>query len=99
MPDQATPNVMQGLLIPLGVMFMIFYFLVFRPQIKTQKDHAKMLKDLKKNDEVVTRGGLIGTIVNLKDDSLTLRVDQNVRVEIDRSAVERLRNAPAAAAK
>ncbi len=91
--EQEAPSIVQGLLVPLGVMFMIFYFLVFRPQIKSQKDHGNMLSNLKKNDEVVTKGGLIGTIVNLKDDVLTLRIDQNVRIEVERSAIERVRKA------
>lgn len=88
--EQEAPNLVQGLLIPLAGMFAIFYFLVFRPQIKAQKAHGSMLQELKKNDKVVTKGGLIGTIVNLKDDVLTLRVDQNSRVEVERAAVERL---------
>ncbi len=84
--DSSGPGMFQGL-IPLIFMFGVFYLIVFRPQMKTQKEHQKMLQDLKKNDQIVTTGGIIGTIVNLKTDAVTLRVDDNVRIEIERSAV------------
>jgi len=92
MPDQPVsgPNLIQGLVVPLAFMFLIFYLIVFRPQAKAQKDHARMLKHLKKNDEVVTSGGLFGTVVNVKPESITLRVADNVRVEVERSAIARL---------
>lgn len=79
-----------AMLFPFAMMFLIFYVLVFRPQTKTRKEHAAMLKGLKKHDEVVTSGGLIGTVANLKPDTVTLKVDENVRVEVERSAVTRL---------
>ena len=88
----ASPDALFQLFIPLGVVFLVFYVFVFRPQTKTQKEHDVMLKSLKKHDAVVTRGGLIGTVVNLKPDTLTLRVDDNVRIEVERAAVVRLLN-------
>ena len=93
MPPQtaAAPGPL-AMLFPFVIMFAIFYLIVFRPQAKTQKQHAQMLKDLKKNDEVVTSGGLIGTVVNLKPDAVTLRIDDNVRVEVERSAITRVRS-------
>ena len=92
MPGQtaAGPSLVQGLLIPLGFMFLIIYVIVFRPQVKAQKAHEQMLKNLRKNDEVVTTGGLFGTVVNVKPESITLRIDDNVRVEVERSAISRL---------
>jgi preprotein translocase subunit YajC len=80
-----------AMLFPFAIMFAIFYLIVFRPQAKAQKQHAQMLKNLKKNDEVVTSGGLIGTVVNVKPDAITLRIDDNVRVEVERSAITRVR--------
>ena len=65
----------------------IFYFLVFRPQKEKQKQHEQMLKELKKNDEIVTTGGIHGTIVSTKDATVLIRVDEHARLEIDRSAV------------
>ena len=79
-----------AMLIPFAVMFLIFYVLVFRPQSQARKEHARMLKNLKKNDVVVTSGGMFGTVVNVKPESLTLRVDDNVRVEVEPSAIVRL---------
>ena len=98
MSDQpaAAPGLMQGMLIPLGFMFLIFYLIVFRPQQQAQKAHGTMLKNLKKNDEVVTTGGMFGTVVNLKPESVTLRVDDNVRIEVERSAIARLVSSPKA---
>lgn len=78
------------MLFPFVMMFAIFYLIVFRPQAKARKAHEAMIKHLKKNDQVVTSGGLFGTVVNVKPDSLTLRIDDNVRVEVEPSAITRL---------
>jgi preprotein translocase subunit YajC len=74
-------------LIPMVLIFGIFYFLVIRPEKKKQKDHQEMVKNLHKNDEVVTTGGIHGVVVNIKDTSVVLRLDENVRVEFDKEAV------------
>ena len=91
MPGQtaAAPSPL-AMLIPFGMMFLIFYLLVFRPQSKTRKEHEQMVKHLNKHDEVVTSGGLFGTVVNVKPESITLRIDENVRVEVEPSAITRL---------
>ncbi len=91
MPDQtaAAPGPL-AMLAPFAMMFLIFYVLVFRPQSKTRKAHALMVKNLKKYDEIVTNGGIFGTVVNVKPDTITIRVDENVRVSIEPSAVARL---------
>ncbi|MBI3324631.1 MAG: preprotein translocase subunit YajC [Candidatus Omnitrophica bacterium] len=77
-------------LLPLLLVFLIFYMLVFQPQTKARKEHEAMLKQLKKYDEVVTAGGVFGTVVNVKPDTVTLRIDENVRVEVEKSAITRL---------
>ena len=87
------------MLVPFAMMFLIFYVLVFRPQSKARKDHERMIKGLKKHDEVVTTGGVFGTVVNIKPESITLRVDENVRIEIEPSAVTRLVKAKAQSAE
>ena len=79
-------------LMPIALIFVIFYFLLIRPQKKQQQQHAKMVSELKKNDEVVTSGGMYGTIVNIQDDIVTLRVDDNTRVKMQRSSISRLKN-------
>jgi preprotein translocase subunit YajC len=65
----------------------ILYFLVLRPQSKKAKAHQQMLSDLKKGDDVTTQGGLIGRITGIKDDEVTLQVQEGVRLRILRSAI------------
>ena len=88
-PQQPTPSPF-SMLVPFIGMFVIFYLMVFRPQSQARKQHEQMLKNLRKHDEVVTSGGIFGTILNVKDDRLTLRVDENVRLDVEKSAVTRL---------
>ena len=77
-------------LFPLVMIFGVMYFLMIRPQMKQQKELTEMQSKLKKNDEVVTVAGIHGTVVNLKDSVVTLRVDDNVRMDVDRNSVGRL---------
>jgi preprotein translocase subunit YajC len=74
-------------LVPLVAMFVIFYFLLIRPQQKRAKEHRDTLAALKKGDLVVTSGGLYGKIVSLTDSVVTLEVADNVRVKVARSYV------------
>jgi len=74
-------------LFPLVLIFVIFYFLLIRPQKSRDKEHKKMLSNLNKNDEVVTTGGMHGTIVNVKDKTVILRIDENVKIEIEKNCV------------
>ena len=77
-------------LFPLALIFLIFYFILIRPQQKQQQDFKKMVEALKKNDQVITIGGVHGTIVNVKEKTFIIRVDDNTRLEIDKSAVARV---------
>ncbi len=72
---------------PLILIFVVFYFLLIRPQQKKQREHEEILKSLAKNDEVVTNGGIHGTIINVKDTTVTLRVDDNVKLEVEKHAI------------
>lgn len=74
-------------LVPLIFIFVVFYFLIIRPQQKKQKDHQAMISALKKNDEVVTAGGIHGTIINVKDKTFIIRVDEGAKLEVDKTAV------------
>jgi preprotein translocase subunit YajC len=75
-------------LLPLVFIFVIFYFLLIRPQQKRQKEWASKLETLKNGDRVITSGGLKGTIIAVKDDSFHLRIPpDNLRVEVTKSAV------------
>ena len=86
MPQSAQTSSLLNLL-PLVFIFVIFYFLLIRPQKTKEKEHQKMLNSLNKNEEIVTTGGIHGTIVNVKDKTLILRVDENVKIEIEKSCV------------
>jgi preprotein translocase subunit YajC len=84
MPSQANPLVS---LFPLVLIFVIFYFLLIRPQKTKEKEHKMMISALNKNDEVVTSGGIYGTVINVKDRTLILRIDDNVKIEIEKSCI------------
>jgi len=89
---QATPNAnMLVQLFPLLLIFAIFYFLIIRPQKTKEKEHQKMLSALKKNDEVVTTSGIHGTVINVKDKTFILRIDDNVKVEIEKNCISYLK--------
>jgi preprotein translocase subunit YajC len=73
--------------LPFVAIIAIFYFLIIRPQNKKQKDTQKMLSALKKGDRIVTIGGIHGTIQNVKEQSVIVKVDDNVKIEFSRSAI------------
>ena len=71
----------------IGLIFVIMYVLLIRPQQKRQRELAKMQGELKKGDRVVTQAGIIGTIAGIGDDTATLQVDRDVRIEFQRTAI------------
>ncbi len=85
MQPQAVSQI--GNFIPLILIFVIFYFMLIRPQRQKEKEQQKMLKGLNKNDEVITSSGIHGTIVNVKEKTVTLRIDDNVKIELERNCV------------
>jgi preprotein translocase subunit YajC len=82
-----------GLLIQLVFIIAIFYFLLILPQRREQKRHREMLAALNRGDQVVTMGGLVGEIVHLKDDLVTLKTGE-ARVVVERARIARLMTAP-----
>ncbi len=74
-------------IIQMVLIVIVFYFVIIRPQKKTQEEHKKMIAGLKKNDEVITAGGIHGTIMNVKDNTVTVKVDDNVKIEVQKSSV------------
>jgi preprotein translocase subunit YajC len=84
-------NPVQSQLITIVLIIGVFYFLLIRPQKKAQEDHKKMLAALKKNDDVITVGGIHGTIANVKDATVTLKVDDNVKIEVQKSSIASVR--------
>ena len=74
-------------LLPLVFIIGIFYFLILRPQSKKQKETQKMLSALKKGDRVVTIGGIHGIIQSVRESTVIIKVDDNVKLELNRGAV------------
>src|SRR5688572_8439763 len=77
-------------LIMMAVFVVIFYFLLIRPQQKKQKEHQAMLGKLAAGDEVVTAGGILGRIVEIGDQFLTIEIAENVRIKVQRFQVTSL---------
>jgi preprotein translocase subunit YajC len=81
-----------GMLVPMAAIFLIFYFLLIRPQQKRQKEHDEMLTAIVKGDEVITSGGLHGKVVGTTDDTLTLEIGavkgERIRVKVARGKIE-----------
>ena len=88
MQPQAVNPILQ--MFPLLLVFIIFYFMLIKPQQKKEKERLNMLKNIKKNDEVVTSGGIHAVVLNVKDRTVTLRVDDNVKIEVDKDAIARV---------
>ena len=85
-PGQSASSPLAGFL-PIILIFGIFYFLLIRPQQKQQKQHREMTSNLSKNDEVVTNGGIHGTVVNIDEQTVTLRVDDNTRIKFQKNVI------------
>ncbi len=83
----APPGGAIGQFMPLILILAVFYFLLVRPQQKRAKEHQKLVDDLKRNDQVVTTGGLFGRIQDLSEKTVTLEIAPNVRVTHERSQI------------
>ncbi|GAB1481726.1 hypothetical protein MASR2M78_05410 [Treponema sp.] len=89
-PDAASGGSTTSLLttfIPFGLVILIFYFLIIRPQNKKQKDTEKMLSAVKKGDKVVTIGGIHGVVQSVKEGTVVVKVDDECKLELSRSAI------------
>ena len=82
-----------GTIIYIVALFALLYFLMIRPQQQRQKKHQQMINNIKVNDLVTTAGGIYGTVVKAKEDTFVLRVADNVRIEVLRTAVAQVRQA------
>jgi len=76
--------------LPLVVLFVIFYFLLIRPQSKRAKEHKAMVSTLAKGDEVVTNGGVLGKVTELGESFVSVKIADNVEVNVQRSAIQSL---------
>lgn len=80
-------------LLPLVLIFVIFYFLLIRPQQKKAKDHKQMIENLKKGDKVITSGGIYGVVENVGSNTLTLKISENVKVKFGKGYIAAIRPA------
>jgi preprotein translocase subunit YajC len=82
---------MLGSLIPLILIFVIFYFLLIRPQQKRAKEHKTMIENLKKGDKIITSGGVYGVIEAVGTNTVTVKISENVKVKFGKAYVAAVR--------
>lgn len=88
------PGAMISSFLPLILIFVIFYFLLIRPQSKKAKEHKQMLENLKKGDKIMTNGGIYGLIEDIDGDTVTLKVGikDDVRIKVNRNHISNIRS-------
>ena len=86
-------------ILPFILIFIIMYFMVIRPQQKKAREHQEMLSKLKRNDEVMTSGGIYGKVIDLKETVVTLEVAPNVRIRVNRPQISAVLTAEKATTK
>ena len=91
----AGPNPLASF-VPIILIFVIMYFLLFRPQMKRQKEQQKLIAALKTGDRVVTASGIHGLISNVKERTVILKIADNVKIEVEKSAIGNVLTAEAA---
>jgi preprotein translocase subunit YajC len=91
---QNGPAGILSMMFPLVLIFLLFYFLIMRPERRKQSDHKSLLESLKKNDRVITIGGIYGVVANVQrdDDRVTLKIDEanNTKVEVTFNSIARV---------
>ena len=84
---------LMGMLFPLAIFVLIFYFFIIRPQRKRDKQHNNMIAGINRGDQIVTIGGFLGTVREVRDDTFQIEIAEGVRVRILKSAVQTKRSA------
>jgi preprotein translocase subunit YajC len=85
-PAQNQPSILD-MLIPMGLLFAMMYFLIIRPQQKKVKEHKALVSSIKTGDKVVAAGGIYGVITSVKDKSVGLKISDQVKIEVDRASI------------
>lgn len=94
MPQGQVVNPLTQLtIIPYLLIFLIFYFLIIRPEKTRKRQHKEMINNLAKNDQVITTSGIHGTVVLVKEKTVVVRVDDNVKIEFDKEAITTIEKA------
>lgn len=83
-------NLFEGMLIPMVMIGVLWYFLLLRPQLNERRQRQNLVESIKKNDKVISIGGIIGTVTNLSSDGkeVTLRIDDNAKIKMLRSSIQ-----------
>ncbi len=89
---EATSGSMVTTFVTFGLIILVFYFLIIRPQRKKEKETKEMISAVKKGDKVVTIGGIRGTVMSVKDDAVVLKVDDNAKIEFSKGAISSVIN-------
>lgn len=90
-PEGQGAGGMLGSILPLILIFVIFYFLLIRPQQKRGKEHRKMIENLKKGDKIITSGGIYGVIEAVGTNTVTVKIAENVKVKLGKMQIAALR--------
>jgi preprotein translocase subunit YajC len=85
--QQDTLSSILSLVIPLVLIFVVFYFLIIRPQRKREKEHRRLIEELKKGDRVITAGGIFGVIETTGDDSIVIKVESGATLRVARESI------------
>jgi preprotein translocase subunit YajC len=89
-PSSGGSSQLITMLVTFGLIIVVFYFLVIRPQNRKQKEAKRMLENIRRGDRVLTIGGLQGFVDSVKEDSVILKVDDNVKLKFSKSAVSQV---------
>ena len=98
-PSASATGSLIGSFLPIVLIFVVFYFFLIRPQNKKQKETQKMLDALKKGDKIITIGGIHGTISSVHEKTVIVKVDDNCKIEFNRSAISSVVKSEAEKAK
>ena len=88
--DKASGSGMGQMFLPMIVIFAIFYFMMIRPQQRKEKDRRALIDNLKSGERVMFSGGIIGTVVNVKEHTFIIKIADNVKIEVARGAVTKV---------
>ncbi len=88
-----------AMILPFALVLLIFYFLMYRPMRKRQRALEAMVASLKNGDKVITSGGIYGTVAGIREHTVTLKVSEQAKIEVAKSAIASMQSAPSDAAK
>jgi preprotein translocase subunit YajC len=79
-----------GMFVPMAIIFAIFYFMLIRPQQRKEKERQKMINETKTGDRILFSGGIVGTVTNVRENSLVVKIADGVKIDVLRGAVSKV---------